>query len=438
MDTHPLQCYIFIMPTISFPYGKGSLTYDIPDSRFRGELVSRIHHYKADKSQEELVREALERPVGCPALRAMAEGKKEFVLIASDHTRPVPSKIIIPQMLEEIRRGSPDANITILVATGCHRETTREELEIKFGPEIMYREKNVQIVIHDCDSPEMVSLGKLPSGGDLIINKLAVETDLLMSEGFIEPHFFAGFSGGRKSVFPGIASRTAVVYNHNAEFIAHPAARTGIIDGNPIHIDMLYAAREARLGFICNVVLNASKEIIYAVAGDCDLAHKNGADFLLGKCQAAPALADIVISTNGGYPLDQNIYQAVKGMTAAEATVREGGVIIQLARSNDGHGAPEFHKTFVEEKDLDRMLDTFMRTPKESTRPDQWQSQIFARVLKHARVIYVSDAPDEIVRDFQMIPARSIEEAVKKAEEILRNPNATITAIPDGVSVMVG
>jgi len=201
---------------------------------------------------------------------------------------------------------------------------------------------------------------------------------------------------------------------------------------------MLYAARKVRLEFICNVVINAAKEVIYAVAGDCDLAHREGREFLLGKCRVDPVTADIVISTNGGYPLDQNIYQAVKGMTAAEACVRKGGIIIQLAKSNDGHGAPEFHKTFAEEKDLDRMLDTFMKTPKESTRIDQWQSQIFARVLKHARVIYVSDAADELVRDLHMTPARSVAEAVKKAEELLNNPNASITVIPDGVSVIVG
>jgi nickel-dependent lactate racemase len=171
-------------------------------------------------------------------------------------------------------------------------------------------------------------------------------------------------------VFPGIAGRNAVVYNHNAEFIAHPAARTGIVEHNPIHIDMLYAARKARLEFICNVVINAAKEVIYAVAGDCDLAHREGREFLLDKCCSAPALADIIISTNGGYPLDQNIYQAVKGMTAAEATVRKDGVIIHLAKSEDGHGAPEFYKTFAEEKDLDRMLDTFMNTPRHNTRID--------------------------------------------------------------------
>jgi nickel-dependent lactate racemase len=422
------------MAVIEFPYGKEVLSYTVPDDRFKGELVSRMHHYRVPRSQEELVRDALDNPVGTPPLRVMAEGKQRVVLIASDHTRPVPSRIIVPQMLAEIRRGNPHADITILVATGCHRETSREELEGKFGKDIMEHEK---VLVHDCDSPDMVYLGKLPSGGDLILNKLAAEADLLVAEGFIEPHFFAGFSGGRKSVLPGIASRKTVVYNHNAEFIAHSRARTGVIEGNPIHIDMLYAARTARLAFICNVVINAKKEIIYAAAGDCDLAHRVGREFLEDKCKARAVTADIAISTNGGYPLDQNIYQAVKGMTAAEAAVKKGGVIIMLAASGDGHGAPEFHKTFIEEKNLDRMLATFMNTPKESTRVDQWQSQIFARVLKHARVIYLSEAPDEMVRDFQMTPAHSIPEAVKMAEELLGDPGASIAAIPDGVSVMV-
>jgi len=420
--------------TISLPYGKKFLSCDIPESRVIGELISQIHNYKPTRSQEDLVRDALEHPVNCPPLRVLAEGRKRVVLIASDHTRPVPSKIIVPQMLEEIRRGSPDADITILVATGCHRLSARDELENKFGPEIVSREK---IVLHDCDSPDVVNLGKLPSGGDLIINKLAAQADLLAAEGFIEPHFFAGFSGGRKSVFPGIASRQAVLYNHNSEFIAHPAARTGITEGNPIHADMLYAAEKANLSFICNVVINAAKEVIFAVAGDRDCAHRKGCEFLLSKCAAAPVIADIVISTNGGYPLDQNVYQAVKGMTAAEATVKKGGVIIHLSESGDGHGAPEFHKTFAEEKNLERMLDTFMKTPRESTRGDQWESQILIRILKHAHVIYISDAPDEIVRDFQMTPAHSINDALKMAEEMLGNPDASITVIPDGVSVVV-
>lgn len=422
------------MPVVSFPYGKESLSIDIPQARLSAVLTSEMHHYQPALSQEELVREAMEHPIGTPKLSVMAEGKHKVVIIASDHTRPVPSKIIIPQMLSEIRKGNPDAEITLLISTGCHRETTREELLNKFGPEIMENEK---IVVHDCDAPDQVSLGKLPSGGELIVDRIAAEADLLVAEGFIEPHFFAGFSGGRKSVLPGVASRKTVIYNHNAAFIADPRARTGVVDGNPIHIDMLYAARAARLAFICNVVINSDKEVIHAVAGDADLAHIAGRDFLCSKCKVDSVPSDIVISTNGGYPLDQNIYQAVKGMTAAEATVKEGGVIIMLSKSNDGHGAPEFYKTFAEEKDLGRMMDTFLATPKDQTRIDQWQSQIFARLLMRATVIYISDAPDDMVSDLHMVPAHSLEEAMKKAEEIVGDPNASVCAIPDGVSVIV-
>ena len=422
------------MPNIDFPYGKDMLSYFISDDRFKGELVSQIHHYRAEKSQVELVRDALAAPVGSPPLHLLAQGKENIVVIASDHTRPVPSKIIMPQMLAEIRKGNPGANITILVATGCHRVTTQDELRNKFGSEIYDCET---IVVHDCDNSPLVSLGTLPSGGNLVLNELAIKAELLVSEGFIEPHFFAGFSGGRKSVMPGVASRETVLYNHNAGFISNPYARTGVTENNPIHIDTLFAAKEAHLSFICNVVINTNKEVIYAVAGDCDLAHKKGCDFLRSKCGVVGLNADIVITTNGGYPLDQNIYQAVKGMTAAEASVREGGVIIMLAESGDGHGGDEFFKTFAEEKNLDRMMETFLATPKEKTRIDQWESQILARILKHVRVVYISSLPDDLIKEMHMIPAKTIEEAVKTAEVLLGDPAASIAAIPDGIAVMV-
>ena len=192
------------MPVVQFPYGKEFLSLDIPESRFAGIMESHMHEYKPAGTPDELVRAAMANPIGTPTLAVMAEGKKKVVIICSDHTRPVPSKVIIPPMLEEIRKGSPDADITLLIATGCHRETTKEELVNKFGEDIV---KNEKIVVHDCDDTDnLVYLGKLPSGGDLIINKLAAEADLLVAEGFIEPHFFAGFSGGRKSILPGIAS----------------------------------------------------------------------------------------------------------------------------------------------------------------------------------------------------------------------------------------
>ena len=420
--------------TVKFAYGDGHVERAIPKNRFKGELVSELHHYKPEYSEWDLVKNSLENPIGTPKLSVMAEGKKNIVIIDSDHTRPVPSKILIPQVLAQLREGSPDADITILISTGTHRATTQEELVSKFGPEIVAAEK---IVIHDADESETVYLGKMPSGGNIVVNKMAVDADLLVAVGFIEPHFFAGFSGGRKSVMPGVANRETVVYNHNAEFIAHPRARTGVLDGNPIQNDMLYAARTAKLAFICNVVVNSDKKVIHCVSGDLDLAHKAGCAFLASKCQVKGAEADIAISTNGGYPLDQNIYQAVKGMTAAEATVKKGGVIIMMAKSNDGHGAEMFYETFSKEKDLDRLLATFMATPKEKTINDQWQSQIFARVLQHATVIYVSEAPDGMIKDLHMIPAADLDEAMAKAEEILKNPNASIAAIPDGIAVMV-
>ncbi len=423
------------MKEFMLPYGKETLKAEIEESHLAGVLLSELHSYKAPKSGSELVQEALEHPIGTPRLCDMAVGKKKIVVISSDHTRPVPSHIIMPLLLAEIRKGNPDAEITILISTGLHRLTTKDELEAKFGSEITNKE---HIVVHDCDDKDnLVYLGKLPSGGDLIINRLAAEADLLVAEGFIEPHFFAGFSGGRKSVLPGVASRATVMYNHNSAFIADPHSRTGVIEGNPIHNDMLYAARAARLDFIINVVIDAKHDPVFAVAGDCDLAHRAGREFLASKCQVDAVPADIVISTNGGYPLDQNIYQSVKGMTAAEATVKEGGVIIMLSKASDGHGGKSFHETFRDEKDLNRMMQTFLDRGPDETIIDQWQSQIFARLLLKATVIFISSCDDQLVEDMHMIPAHSVEEAMEKAKEIVKKEDYTVTVIPDGVSVIV-
>ncbi|WP_333813598.1 nickel-dependent lactate racemase [Muricomes intestini] len=423
------------MKEFLLPYGKETLKADIEEEHLAGVLLSELHSYKAPKSGAELVQDALEHPIGSPRLCDIAVGKKKIVVISSDHTRPVPSHIIMPLLLAEIRKGNPDAEITILISTGLHRGTKKEELESKFGKEITDKET---IVVHDCDDKDnMVYIGKLPSGGNIILNRLAVEADLLVAEGFIEPHFFAGFSGGRKSVLPGVASRETVMYNHNSAFIADPHARTGVIEGNPIHNDMLYAARAARLDFIINVVIDPKHDPIFAVAGDCDLAHRVGREFLASKCQVDAVPADIVISTNGGYPLDQNMYQSVKGMTAAEATVKEGGVIIMLSKADDGHGGKSFHETFRDEKDLNRMMQTFLDRKPEETIIDQWQSQIFARLLLKATVIFVSSCDGQLVEDLHMVPAHSIEEAMEKAKAIVKKEDYQVTVIPDGVSVIV-
>ena len=420
---------------ILFPYGKEKLSYEFDAKELSGILTSSIEEYEPELDETTLVKKALEEPIGSAKLSKLAEGKQNVVIIASDHTRPVPSKIIMPLMLEEIRKGNPEAKITILIATGCHRGTTKEELVSKFGEEIVEKEK---IYIHDCDEKEkLINIGVLPSGGDCEINSIAGEADLLVAEGFIEPHFFAGFSGGRKSVLPGVSGRNTVLANHCSEFINNNNARTGILEKNPIHEDMLWAAKTAKLQFIVNVVLNSEKKVIYAVAGDVEKAHKKGTDFLSAQCGAKAVYSDIVISTNGGYPLDQNVYQAVKGMTAAEATVKQGGVIIMISSSSDGIGGDHFYHQLADAKDINKTMDIFLKRGRNETMPDQWMSQIFFRILMRARVIYISEMDDDVVEKMHMIPAHSIDEAIKKAKDLLAKKEVTITAIPDGVGVIV-
>lgn len=423
------------MNEVLFPYGREMLSYCFEEEALIGVLTSAIGEYTPQSDGETLVRKALAAPVDSPSLAELSKGKKHVVIIASDHTRPVPSKVIIPAMLQQIRIGNPDAHITILIATGCHRGTTKQELIAKFGEQIV---ANEEIYIHDCDEREKLrNIGTLPSGGACEINTIALDADLLVAEGFIEPHFFAGFSGGRKSVLPGIAGRTTVLANHCSEFIDSPNARTGVLEHNPIHEDMLWAAKTAGLAFIVNVVLNENKEVIFAAAGHPERAHEAGVRFLSGLCAVDAVEADVVITTNGGYPLDQNMYQAVKGMTAAEATVKEGGVIIIAAKSADGVGGDHFYHQLADEPDIYKTMALFRSRGRNETVPDQWQTQILLRVLMRASVIYVSEMEDEIVKKMHMTPAHSITEALEMAKKRLKIEHPTITAIPDGVSVIV-
>lgn len=420
---------------LSLSYGKSQLPLELDDTQVAAVLTSDLERYNPGKSQEELLSGALAHPIGALPLRELSKGKQHVTVIASDHTRPVPSKLLMPALLREIRIGNPQARITILIATGCHRDTSHQELIAKFGHEIV---ANETIVVHNCDDEEnMVLLGTLPSGGQCRINRLAAEADLLVAEGFIEPHFFAGFSGGRKSVLPGVAARETVLANHCAEFIDHPAARAGSLDDNPIHKVMMWAAEKAGLAFILNVVLNGEKEVIHAVAGDIHSAHRAGCDFLKRLCGVTAVPSDIVVTTNGGYPLDQNIYQAVKGMTAAESCVKDGGVIIMAAKSNDGHGGEAFCKEMQADSDMAVLMKNILIRPRSKTLPDQWQAQIFIRILQKAQVIYVSDAPDDLVESLHMTPAHSLKDALILAKTMLKTKDPAVTVIPDGVGVIV-
>lgn len=420
---------------LTIPFGKAGmeLRADLAGAEI---LESRIGELAASGSEDELVRAAMAAPTGSAPLYQLAAGKKTCTIIISDHTRPVPSKHIIPFMLEELRRGSPDIQITLLVATGFHRPTSTEELVGKLGRDIVDRER---IVIHDSrDAASNVKIGVLPSGADCVIDRLAVETDLLVAEGFIEPHFFAGFSGGRKSVLPGVCDQVTVLGNHCSKFIASPYARTGVLDGNPLHEDMLAAAKMAKLAYIVNVVIDEDKKVAAAFAGDPVEAHRKGCDLLLGYCQVKPEQkGDIVISSNGGYPLDQNIYQSVKGLTAAEAAAAEGAVLIMVSSCSDGHGGESFYKALHECQSPEALTEQILATPQDKTLPDQWEFQILARVLCKHHVIYVTDpAQRSTIEDMKMEWAPDVDEALARARKI-KGGNAHLVVIPNGISVMV-
>ncbi len=416
---------------IKLPYGNSYIDCQCKDAAV---IYSGVKELKSDKEGLVIVREAMANPIGSKSLYEIARGKKDCTIIISDHTRPVPSRDILPPMLEELRRANPEILITLLVATGCHRGTTKEELIHKLGRDIAEYEN---IAVHDSENPlSNVEIGILPSGAPLIIDRLAAEADLLIAEGFIEPHFFAGFSGGRKSVLPGVCDQVTVLGNHCSSFIDSPYARTGIIDQNPIHIDMMAAVQMAKLAYIVNVIIDEEKNTVAAFAGDPKLAHEAGCEFLRPYCQREPIYGDIVITTNGGYPFDQNVYQCVKSMTAAEACAKEGAVLIICGECRDGVGGESFYQLLKECRDAETLYQEFMETPQQETKPDQWQCQILARILKYHSVIFVTEKElKNVIKDMKMIYASTLEEALAMAMAEKTDPSITI--IPDGIGVII-
>ena len=419
---------------LDVPYAREHLRIRLPEQDVAGVLLGHQNEYKRDGTQEELIESALDAPFASPTLEELAQGKRDIVVISSDHTRPVPSKVTMPILLRRIHEAAPDARVRILVATGMHRSSTHEELLHKYGEEIVAEEEIVMHVATDDDA--MVRIGTLPSGGDCEINAIAAQADLLIAEGFIEPHFFAGFSGSRKSVLPGVASYKTIAYNHNGGFVHDGRARAGVLHGNPVHRDMMAAARMANLAFILNVVLDGDHEVIGAFAGDIQAAHQAGCSFVRDLAGVSAVDCNVAITTNGGYPLDQNIYQAVKGMTAAEATLPDGGVIIAIAACEDGHGGEGFFRN-IAEGDPAAFEAGCIARPADQTLPDQWTAQIFARILAHHPVILVSDRCDhDMIRAMHMTPANTVDEAIALARTLV-DGDARFAIIPDGLGVVV-
>lgn len=417
---------------LHLPYGHTTVPMDEAGMRV---LASRLDSLRAEQTGDRIVREAMARPIKSAPLAELARGKQTCTVILSDHTRPVPSRDILPAMLAELRNANPKMSVTLLIATGFHRGTTREELIQKLGEPIAAAER---IVVHDAsDAGGNIRIGTLPSGSPLVIDRVAAETDLLIAEGFIEPHFFAGFSGGRKSVLPGVCDRVTVLGNHCSRFIGSPFARAGILDRNPIHADMIAAAKLAKLAYIVNVLIDEKKQTFMAFAGDPIAAHEAGCSVLKKFCEIEAEPSDIVITTNGGAPLDQNVYQCVKGLSAAEAAAKKGGVLIMLAECADGTGGEGFYRALRDCESPESLYASILATPQERTLPDQWESQILARILMFHSVVFVT-GPElrQTIRDMKMEFAATLDEALRLARRV-KGDDADVTVIPNGVSVII-
>lgn len=420
------------MKSIKIPYYKSTVDLHVDESNLKTVITAKIHTLKPEKPESEIIKNALASPIGTPRLSELAKGKRKVVIVTSDHTRAVPSKITLPLLLKEIYTGNPDADVTILIATGLHRKTTENEQRQMFGDEIVDHEK---IVVNDAfAADDFMFMGQLPSGAGFYVNKVAVDCDLLVTEGFIEPHFFAGFSGGRKSILPGICSQETVNENHSYKAISSPYAKTGVLEHNPIHEDMVCAARMVNVQFILNVALNAEKKVIAAWAGDLEQAHMKGVDFIRKWSQCPSVSGDIVVTSNGGYPLDQNLYQSPKAVATAEACAGDDGIIVMFCSCVDGMGGTHFAKLI--QLGTPEEIDTYLsKIPAKQSIPEQWCPQIYARILRNHRMILVSELPPEEVRKCNMIPAKDADEAMNIAYSI-KGKNAKVVVIPDGVSVL--
>ncbi len=421
------------MKKIALPYHDSHLEFLIDEKNLKAVLTAKLHEFNPNMSEENIVRESLCSPIGTQRLSELSVGKNKIVLITSDHTRAVPSKITLPILLEEIRAGNPDADITILIATGLHRATTDKEQRKMFGANIVDNEK---IVVSNAFEPDdFVNVCTLPSGAGFNVHKLVVECDLLIAEGFIEPHFFAGFSGGRKSVLPGVCSEETVNENHSYKAIANPYSKTGVLNKNPIHEDMIYASRKVNLAFIFNVALDANKKIIAAWSGDMEKAHDAGVEFIKEWSQCECVKGDIVITSNGGYPLDQNLYQSPKAVATAEVCCEKDAVIIMCCACADGMGGENFEKIITMGSPLE--IEEFLsKIPPKETISEQWCPQVYSRILQKHKVILVSTYLNEdVVNKANMLLATTPEQALEMAYNI-KGKDAKIVVIPDGVSVL--
>jgi nickel-dependent lactate racemase len=417
---------------VTLDYGRTGLHVELPADRVVGPLA--IRDVPPLDDPEGAVAAALESPIASPPLRTLAAGRRDACILVCDITRPVPNATILRPTLRVLHdAGLAREDVRILVATGLHRPSTEAEKIEMLGPEIAsaYRVEDHYGTRLD----EHTFLGTTPRGVPAWIDTRYVSADLKITIGLIEPHLMAGYSGGRKLICPGVAALETVKRWHGPEFLEHPNADCGILDGNPVHEENTRIARMAGCDFIVNVTLDSHRRVTSVVAGDMEAAFLEGVRFVDDVVKAyVPEPVDVVVTSAAGYPLDTTFYQSIKGLTGCLPIVKQGGTIILAASLTEGIGSPEFQSLFHEHASLDAFMQRILG--KDYFVLDQWQLEEFAKVRRKARVKYVSDGlPAEVLSACFVEPALSVESAL--AESLVEyGPHARVAVIPKGPYVM--
>ena len=412
---------------IHLAYGKQGLDVEISDRNLAAVLTMRKGHTLAEP--EETLGRCLQNPISSPPLSALAAGARTACVVICDITRPLPNEVLLPQILQTLEHNRIGRDsITILVATGLHRSSTREELTMMVGKSIphLYR-----IVDHHARRvEEQVYLGLTRSKTPVYIDRVYCSSDLKITTGFIEPHLMAGFSGGRKLVAPGCAGEETIKALHSPFFLENPLCCEGSIENNPLHHELLEIAMMAGHDFIVNVSMDEVGRISGIFAGEPEKAHAAGIDHVRASVRSTVKHpVDIVVTTSAGYPLDLTLYQAVKGVTAALPIVRKGGMIIIAAECSEGLGSAEFSRMATGFPTADAFVDVISRNP---VVIDQWQLEECAKAARVADVVLVSSGipSDDLSRLF-IRTAPTVEKALEQGFEKFGR-DATVAVIPKG------
>lgn len=413
---------------LKLAYGKEGLWVDLPDERV---TVVEPKFVPGLPDEAAALRSALREPIGSPPLRELAKPGQSVAVVFPDLTRPMPNDRVLPVLLAELEdAGVAREDITLINALGTHRLNTEKELVGMLGRRVC---EGYRIIQHDAfEQSESVNLGVTSFGHELWINRAYLQAEVKILTGFIEPHLFAGFSGGPKAVLPGLAGERTILGNHGYRMIAHPKATWGITRGNPLWEEMAEAAARTEPTFLLNVTLNKWRQITGLFAGDLQQAHAAGAAFVRQTAMTPlPAPFDVVITTNSGYPLDLNLYQAVKGMSAAAQVVKTGGSIIIAAECWDGIPDHGQYKKLLHMADSPQALLEIVSAPGFSMH-DQWEAQVQAQIQFKAEV-YVKNSylSDEELRQALFLPCPSIKDTLAELLE-KHGPEATVCVLPEG------